>query len=119
MDEVRTMAAPRQVRALVRVTTVAWAGVAGAAVLWTWIAGGAFLERLGLTALSAGAVLMLTSGNILSRSNTLASSGWGIAVNRHRDEDVREAGGVSVLTGLGFSLLIGGPLLVVGALLLL
>lgn len=113
------MAVSQQVRAVGAVTLVTWAVVVAAAALWMLLAGGAFRERLGLAALVAGAALMLTSGNILSRSNTLASSGWGVRVNRHRDEDVSESGGVGALTGLGFSLLVGGPLLVLGALLLL
>jgi len=84
---------PKEVRAVASTTPVASVAVAVVAGPWTLVGGGAFRERLGYTALEAGAALMLTSGNILSRPTTLE--------------------------GLGFSLLVGGPLLVLGALLLL
>jgi hypothetical protein len=104
-------------RSLLVSTLVAWAVTALLAAAWTLVAGGSFANRLATTAVGIGVLLFVTGGNVLSRASTLESSEWGIGVDRHRAE-AKEDQGVGGLTGFGFALLIGGPLLLLGTVLL-
>ncbi|HUG85596.1 MAG TPA: hypothetical protein VMM13_13595 [Euzebya sp.] len=72
-------------------------------------------DLLATVTMGVGLVLMLTGGNLMERVTTLESSQWGISVNRHRDELGKEYPEVGQLTSVGLAILVGIPLVALGA----
>ncbi|MBM0256248.1 hypothetical protein [Micromonospora sp. 4G55] len=81
--------------------------------IWVAVSGGDFLHRLGIALVVVGLLLAVTGDLTLSRIGMLgARSTFGLAPERE------DAGGGRVLTGIGISLFVSVPLVVVGILLI-
>jgi hypothetical protein len=99
----------RNVRAVLVPTAITWTAAVVLAAAWSLLSASPFVQRLGTVAIVLGALVMVGGSNAMSRGMEIESLAW--AWGGKEDRGDRGTGG---LTTVGFAVLVGGPLVVLG-----
>lgn len=104
-----TKTAVSRLRGIAMANLFTWVLSAVIAAIAYWVGQPTLQRAIGIGLLAGGGLVMLGGGNVLERSANLSSSSWGVSVNRHRDEETKDAKGFGDLTSVGVALFAGIP----------